>query len=75
MGNNVGQCSYGLHCIRKSQRDLGWNISVKGTRVVSFTKEINSKLDKGPLVFKGRLANRSLTSLVKEAIVVVALNW
>ena len=33
----------------------------------SFTKEINSRLAKRPLVFNGRLANRGLISLVKEA--------
>ena len=35
--------------------------------VASFTKEVNPRLDKRPLVFNGRLANRVLTSLVKEA--------
>ena len=35
--------------------------------VASFTKEVNSWLAKRPLVFNGRLANRGLTSLVKEA--------
>ena len=38
--------------------------------VASFTKEINPRLAKRPLVFNGRLANRALTSLVKEATVV-----
>ena len=33
--------------------------------VASFTKEVNSRLAKRPLVFNGRLANRGLTSLVK----------
>ena len=32
-----------------------------------FTKEVNSRLAKCPLVFNGHLANRRLTSLVKEA--------
>ena len=32
-----------------------------------FTKEVSSRLAKRPLVFNGRLANRELTSLVKEA--------
>ena len=36
------------------------------TPVVSFTKEVNPRLDKRPLVFNGRLVNRGLTSLVKE---------
>ena len=35
--------------------------------VVSFAKEVNPRLAKRPLVFNGRLANRWLTSLVKEA--------
>ena len=32
-----------------------------------FTNEVNSRLAKRPLVFNGRLANRELTSVVKEA--------
>ena len=36
------------------------------TTVVSFTKEVNPRLAKRPLVSNGRLANRGLTSLVKE---------
>ena len=35
--------------------------------VASFTKEVNLQLAKRPLVFNGCLANRRLTSLVKEA--------
>ena len=35
--------------------------------VASFTKEVNPQLAKRPLVFNGCLANRGLTSLVKEA--------
>ena len=35
--------------------------------VASFTKQINQRLAKRPLVFNGRLANRWFTSLVKEA--------
>ena len=37
--------------------------------VASFTKEVNPRLVKRPLVFNGRLANRGLISLVKEATV------
>ena len=37
--------------------------------VASFIKEVNPRLAKRPLVFNGRLANRGLTSLVKEATV------
>ena len=37
------------------------------TPVAYFTKEVNSRLAKRPLVFNGHLANRGLTSLVKEA--------
>ena len=35
--------------------------------VASFTKEVNQRLAKRPMDFNGRLANRGLTSLVKEA--------
>ena len=35
--------------------------------VASFTKEVNPRLVKRPLKTNGRLANRGLTSLVKEA--------
>ena len=35
--------------------------------MASFTKEVNWRLAKLPLVFNGRLANCGLTSLVKEA--------
>ena len=35
--------------------------------VVSFTKELNSRLAKHPLVFNGRLADCGLTSSLKEA--------
>ena len=37
--------------------------------MASFAKAVNQRLTKRPLVFKGRLANRGLTSLVKEATV------
>ena len=37
------------------------------TTVASSTREVNPRLAKRPLVFNGRLANRGLTSLVKEA--------
>ena len=33
----------------------------------SFTKEVNPRLAKRPLIFNGRLAHRGLTSFVKEA--------
>ena len=35
--------------------------------VTSFTKEVYERLAKRPLIFNGRLANRQLTSLIKEA--------
>ena len=35
--------------------------------VASFTKEVNPRLAKRPLKINGRLANRGLTSIVKEA--------
>ena len=37
------------------------------TPVASFTKEVNLRLAKRPLKTNRRLANRGLTSLVKEA--------
>ena len=37
--------------------------------MASFIKEVNPRLAKRPLIFNGRLANRGLTSLVKEATV------
>ena len=40
-----------------------------GAPVASFTKEVNLRLAKHPLKTNGRLANRGLTSLVKEATV------
>ena len=40
---------------------------VTQTPVASFTKEVNPRLAKRRLVFNGRLANRRLISLVKEA--------
>ena len=43
-----------------------WVISAT---VASFTKEVNPRLPKRPLVFNGRLANRGLTYSVKEATV------
>ena len=39
--------------------------------MASFIKEVNPRLAKRLLVFNGRLANRGLTSLVKEVTVVV----
>ena len=35
--------------------------------VASFTKEVNSRLAKHPLIFNGHLANGKLTSLVNKA--------
>ena len=43
------------------------NLSV--ISVASFTKEVKPRLAKRPLKINGRLANRSLTSLVNEATV------
>ena len=43
------------------------NVTESCLPVASFTKEGNSRLAKHPLVFNGHLANRGLTSLVKEA--------
>ena len=55
-----------------------WKISV-----ASFTKEVNPRLTKRPLVFNGLLADRGLISLVKETIGVgvlkpgslISLSW
>ena len=41
--------------------------SIMVSPVACFTKEVNPRLAKCPLVFNGRLANHGLTSLVKEA--------
>ena len=42
--------------------------------MASFTKEVNPRLAKRPLIFNGRLANRGLTFLVKEATAGVYLS-
>ena len=42
--------------------------------VASFTKLVNPRLAKRPLVFNGRLGNCGLTSLVKEVTVTKALS-
>ena len=39
----------------------------KKVPVASFIKDVNSRIGKHPLVFNVRLANRWLTSFVKEA--------
>ena len=47
-----------------------WCVDVMlAIRLTSFTKEVNPRLAKRPLIFNERLANRGLTSLVKEATV------
>ena len=43
-----------------------WSLGTSSP-VASFTKEVNPRLAKRPLVFNGLLVNRGLTSLVKEA--------
>ena len=53
-------------------RSLGFPYRIKlslSSPTVSglFTKEVNLRLAKRPLKFNGRLANRGLTSLVKDA--------
>ena len=45
------------------------------TPVASFTKEVNPRLAKRPLKTVGRLANRRLTSFVKEATGRSPLSW
>ena len=47
-------------------------VFLKRPPVASFTKVVNPRLAKCPLVFNGRLANRGLTSLVKEATGVIS---
>ena len=42
--------------------------------VACFTKEVNPRLAKHPLETNGRLANRGLTSLVKQAEAAMVLN-
>ena len=42
--------------------------------MVSFTKEVNPRLGKRPLVFNGLLTYRRLTSLVKEATGILTVN-
>ena len=44
-----------------------WAATGNKTPVAFFTKDVNWRLAKRRLVFNGRLANRQLTSLVKEA--------
>ena len=46
-----------------------FSLPVFQARHASFTKEVNPRLAERQLVFNGRLANRGLTSLVKEATV------
>ena len=41
--------------------------------VASFTKEVNQRLAKRPLINNGRLANHRLTSLVKESTYVLLI--
>ena len=41
--------------------------AAKRPPVAYLTKEVNSRLVKGPLIFNGSLLNRGLTSLIKEA--------
>ena len=44
-----------------------WTLGKRLPSTASFTKEVNSRLAKCPLVFNGRLTYGGLTSLVKEA--------
>ena len=48
------------------------NESLSGNTVASFTKKVNSKLAKRPLIFNWRLVYRGLTSLAKEHYCVVS---
>ena len=46
---------------------MNWARRLTPDSVLFFTKEVNPRLAKRPLILDGRLANRELTSLVKEA--------
>ena len=59
-----------VSCVLRLVWHKSYNPSRHSSRwrsVVPFTEEVNSSLAKRPLVFNGRLVNRRLTSLVKEA--------
>ena len=58
---NIG-CRHVVYDISHQRKRVPIN-----TSVASFTKEVNPRLAKRPLKTNGRLANRWLTSLVKEA--------
>ena len=49
--------------------------SQRPVTVASLTKEVNWRLAKRPLKTNGRLANRQLTSLVKEATVSLVIKY
>ena len=56
-----------LNQVTKSLKLISrFDYTLPPTPVSSFTKEVNPRLAKCPLVFNGRLANCGLTSLVKE---------
>ena len=63
------KCNFHTPETRSSLRDgIHWfHCSIPG--VSSFSKEVNPRLVKRPLKTNGRLANRGLTSLVKDALV------
>ena len=56
-----------LHHVTVVSQALFAYVSSGPPPVTSFTKEVNPRLAKRPLEINGRLANRGLTSLVKEA--------
>ena len=57
--------------VDRGSHTLGLTLSkwTEYSSVSSFTKHVNPRLVKRPLKINGRLANRKLTSLVKEATV------
>ena len=70
---NVFVSPYSCLCaIYWSQKMYSYSFSIANARnstVAPFTKEVNRRLAKRPVVFNGRLANRGFTSLVIEATV------
>ena len=67
VGNTPGNGEFPAQMASNAENISIWWRHHETYPVASFTKEVNSRLAKRPLVFNGRLANRGLTSLVKEA--------
>ena len=67
---NVSHRKCGVVIAEIERKLSNFNSTCRCTTVAYFTKEVNRRLAKRPLKTNGRLANRRLTSLVKEATVV-----